>query len=656
MSNNNDNEGCGCGCGGVIIMIGVIIMMAFPWIRPEATGLEKFFFYAAVLLATIAVAALVIAVVNSLNKDDSDDGMNEGCLPAIFGFGGGGGGTPSNNNSSSESQYINLGSIIQNPTENPKVRTSNGDQAINQDNNEPEENNNDSEEPTNNNVINKGINNNYINIGIFNKLKKAVNQLNDFCYEQASDDELREYIVKLSQRGIVSLTNDIQNIANYLYHVAMKDVFTSMAEMGHPVSSLANSTYSINTRNGNMNIDCKKLEGQVLFAMLFIDENRYSAYADFRTVLNNVLKGVDSKDLDIAGEDLYKYVNSDVSVTADSVKDFQLSLIFGSINMTKEQTRYKKILYQIMSCFALADGVLEDKEKSFLKKLGNDAGIVDIGVTVDGAPNASIEDLNSLIGLQEVKQSISSLVNFIKTNQKRKALGMRVPSISYHCVFTGNPGTGKTTVARILAGIYKNLGILQKGQLIETDRSGLVAEYVGQTAVKTNKIIDQAIGGVLFIDEAYSLIGGGNEDYGKEAIATLLKRMEDNRDRLVVILAGYSNEMEEFIDSNPGLRSRFSRYIHFPDYSAEELYEIFLLNMKKFDYRLTADAESFLKELLKDKVAHKPKDFGNAREVRNLFEKVVEAQSDRLQNIENLTKDNMSELTIDDIRRASQVS
>ena len=189
--------------------------------------------------------------------------------------------------------------------------------------------------------------------------------------------------------------------------------------------------------------------------------------------------------------------------------------------------------------------------------------------------------LDSLIGLAGVKDEIGKLQSFIKIQLLRRSQGLKTSPISYHCVFTGNPGTGKTTVARIVAEIYRELGVLKKGQLVETDRSGLVAEYVGQTAVKTNKVIDSALDGVLFIDEAYSLAPSAPADFGSEAISTLLKRMEDDRDRLVVILAGYGDEMQTFIDSNPGLQSRFNRYIHFDDYSAEELMAIFELNLKE---------------------------------------------------------------------------
>lgn len=277
---------------------------------------------------------------------------------------------------------------------------------------------------------------------------------------------------------------------------------------------------------------------------------------------------------------------------------------------------------------------------------GLDAIVID-NITLSNSD--SFNKLDELIGLKDTKQEIASLVNYIQMKQKRDKMGMKSPNISYHCVFTGNPGTGKTTVARILAGIYKELGVLNKGHLVETDRSGLVAEYIGQTAVKTNKIIDEALDGVLFIDEAYALAQGAKGDYGPEAIATLLKRMEDDRDRLVVVIAGYTNEIEEFIDSNPGLRSRFNRYIHFADYSAEELYDIFKLQMKKNEYAMNDDASRYLKQFLESVVANRPKDFGNARFVRNLFEKTIEVQANRLASLPSPTKEELSEIKKEDL-------
>ena len=262
----------------------------------------------------------------------------------------------------------------------------------------------------------------------------------------------------------------------------------------------------------------------------------------------------------------------------------------------------------------------------------------------------NLSELNSLIGLEQVKKDVDSLRNLIKIQAIRKQKGLPNTPISYHCVFTGNPGTGKTTVARIVAGIYKELGLLSKGHLVEVDRSKLVGEYVGQTAPKTNKVIDEALDGVLFIDEAYTLVGGQN-DYGAEAIATLLKRMEDDRDRLVVILAGYTNEIKQFIDSNPGLQSRFNRYIHFDDYDAEELLQIFQLSLKKSAYQITQDAWNEIRTIIYQKVQNKDAHFGNARYIRNLFEKVIQRQNNRLAPyLPNITHEQLCTITREDVR------
>ena len=263
------------------------------------------------------------------------------------------------------------------------------------------------------------------------------------------------------------------------------------------------------------------------------------------------------------------------------------------------------------------------------------------------------KDLDELIGLKEVKDEVRDLANFVKVQKMREEQGLKVPKISYHLVFTGSPGTGKTTVARIVARIYKDLGVLKKGHTVETDRSGLVAEYVGQTAVKTNAIIDSALNGVLFIDEAYALVPeqAGN-DYGQEAISTLLKRMEDDRDKLVVIIAGYTNEMKRFINSNPGLQSRFNRYINFPDYSASELFQIYELHAKKNQYQLNPEAAEFLRARLEYVVAHKDRNFGNGRYSRNLFEKSIQNQANRLSNESNPTSEMLSEITKEDVEKA----
>lgn len=353
-------------------------------------------------------------------------------------------------------------------------------------------------------------------------------------------------------------------------------------------------------------------------------------------------------------EDVIQQIISSINMNQPVEEIFLLSTLLKDYN-TDLRDKYLVMLYRYASLTAKADGVVNEKESEWLSKIlslseKNVNNTTENSSTIQRSKNQQkLPQLKSLIGLFSVKKEIESLTNLIKIQQEREAKGLKNSAVSYHCVFTGNPGTGKTTVARIVASIYKKLGILKKGHLVETDRSGLVAEYVGQTAVKTNKIIDSALDGVLFIDEAYSLISSSENDYGKEAVATLLKRLEDNRDRLVVILAGYSNEMQHFIDSNPGLQSRFNRYIEFPDYSADELYQIFEKNAKDFDYTISEEAEKRLKALLINEVANKDKNFGNARFVRNLFERTIERQANRLSKESNLTDKKLAEICSVDI-------
>lgn len=258
-----------------------------------------------------------------------------------------------------------------------------------------------------------------------------------------------------------------------------------------------------------------------------------------------------------------------------------------------------------------------------------------------------MDQLNDLIGLPGVKQEVTSLINRLKIQKARESRGMKVAKISMHLVFLGNPGTGKTTVARLLSKIYKQLGALSKGQLVEVDRSGLVAGYVGQTALKTQEKIDEAMGGILFIDEAYTLAKEGS-DFGQEAIDTILKAMEDHRDDFVVIVAGYPEPMEHFLESNPGLKSRFNKYIDFEDYTAQELESIFKLYCDKNDMILSEDAENYLNEYLDQLCKNKPANFANGREMRNLFETVLQNQADRLANISELTDDALRMIDVND--------
>lgn len=263
-----------------------------------------------------------------------------------------------------------------------------------------------------------------------------------------------------------------------------------------------------------------------------------------------------------------------------------------------------------------------------------------------------MEDLNELIGLTGIKHDVRELYDFTKIQKLRKDAGMKTVPVSMHLVFTGNPGTGKTTVARILARLYKQIGVLSTGQLVECDRSGLVAGYVGQTAVKTQKKIEEAMGGVLFIDEAYSLARSADQgtDFGQEAIDTILKAMEDHRDEFVVIVAGYTKPMETFIHSNPGLQSRFNKFIEFPDYTVDELLAIFDLNCRKYEYVPDPEAREQVKTLLMLRKAQMPENFANAREVRNLFETIITNQARRIAVLEHPTKEEMQRITLEDLR------
>lgn len=272
----------------------------------------------------------------------------------------------------------------------------------------------------------------------------------------------------------------------------------------------------------------------------------------------------------------------------------------------------------------------------------------------DYAPSRSVEvvmqEIGDLIGLENIKQEVRSLVNSLQVNQMRQSAGLPNVSVSRHMVFYGNPGTGKTTIARRLGELFRLLGILPKGHFVETDRSSLVGGYLGQTAIKTSQVLDSALGGILFIDEAYTLSQSESSDqYGQEAIDTLLKYMEDHRDEIVIIVAGYEDLMGKFLESNPGLKSRFNKYFQFQDYSEMELSQIFMAIADESNYELDEETQTHLRKIAGEMLRIKTKNFGNGRTVRNLFERSIVNQANRIMQQSINSKDDLSRLTKKDI-------
>lgn len=342
--------------------------------------------------------------------------------------------------------------------------------------------------------------------------------------------------------------------------------------------------------------------------------------------------------------------DSKISANQKEVQSFVIESLTGTKNTKLEEAKkyFKAIAENILGSTSETKAELEKLlENKSTKEPENSAVSLP---PKDDSLDKVMAELDALIGLEDVKNDIKELINLLEIQKKRKLEGLQNIDIALHTVFLGPPGTGKTTVARLLSRIFKLLGFLSAGQLYETDREGLIAGYVGQTAIKTDKVVDESIGGVLFIDEAYSLNQNAmGSDYGAEAVNTILKRMEDNRDDLAVVVAGYTEPMQLFIESNPGLRSRFNRYFHFDHFKPNELYTIFEASCKRLDFVLTDDAIDKLKETFELLYEKKDEGFGNARVVRNLFEKCVQNQANRVIEIKVITRDVLRALTEEDI-------
>ena len=349
------------------------------------------------------------------------------------------------------------------------------------------------------------------------------------------------------------------------------------------------------------------------------------------------------------GNDPNKYQNA--QILADTYKLFAEHILATKDNAGEKETNRMTQYVTMLETFLKEYGVFYTSNFKLIKP----KPLLVERKVVDPSDQENVdklmESLNSLIGLDRVKKDIAGIVDLIRVQKMREAKGMKTADISKHMVFYGNPGTGKTTVARLLGKIFQGLGVLKGGQLIEVDRGGLVCGYVGQTAIKTQEVIDKAMDGVLFIDEAYTLnVGKGENDFGQEAVDTLLKAMEDNRDRLIVIVAGYEEPMDEFLDSNPGLKSRFNKYIRFDDYSPEQLIKILEGMCSGKDYKLSPEARQAAIDYFDNCLRTQAENFANAREVRNFLEKAITNHATRVVSIKEPTEEDLCTIIVDDVK------
>lgn len=487
-----------------------------------------------------------------------------------------------------------------------------------------------------------------------NKFKDFVNQKENGDKDYAIANDFLE-ILKEEGEKIQELAEDLnrnKHFSNVINTIVNKtdDAIEFKAEhvILQDIIKVYNKTYGLHdATNEEATLKVKfllaflfeKLQGNDIISSLTIERiNKFVTSNNF----DKNIEIIQSASLFDLGED-YK-------------NEFLLPSILKKLD-NKHFTNSGAFLYRIATLISKADGTISEEEEKALKEINNSVshpkqklqGVTQTEVDENETLQDVLDELNELIGLDTIKTAVQELANFLKVQKLREKEGLKSVNNSLHSVFMGPPGTGKTTVARLVSKIYKHLEYLEKGHLIETDRSGMVAGYVGQTALKVEEIVDTSLNGVLFIDEAYALSKDNKQDFGNEAIEVLLKKMEDHRKELVVIVAGYPDEMKDFITSNPGLQSRFNRYFTFDHYKPSELIGIFELFCRKNDFVLTEDAKEKLHFIFDKFYEKKDKNFGNARVARNLFEKIIEYQANRIVSIAPITVEILKTIAEEDI-------
>ncbi|WP_299218426.1 AAA family ATPase [uncultured Aquimarina sp.] len=492
-----------------------------------------------------------------------------------------------------------------------------------------------------------------------NKFKDFVNQKEDTTQEFDIDYEFLQ-ILKNEGEKIQNLAEDLNNNKRFsntinaivhktddalefkAEHVILQDIIR-VFNMIYPLSDKKNTVSDAKVKF-LLAFMFEKLQGNDIIASLSIERINKFVQSDKFDENIEVIKTASLFDL---GEE-YK-------------NEFLLPSLLKRLD-SQHFANSASFLYRIASLITKADGTISEEETTLLKKINGKLqhpkekleGVKQTEIDENETLDDVMDELNELIGLDNIKTAVKELSNFLKVQKLREEKGLKNVNNSLHSVFMGPPGTGKTTVARLVSKVYKHLGYLEKGHLVETDRTGMVAGYVGQTALKVEEVIKTSLDGVLFIDEAYSLAKDNKKDFGNEAVEVLLKKMEDHRDQLVVIVAGYPDEMEEFIESNPGLQSRFNRYFTFDHYKPKELIGIFELFCLKNDFVLAGEGKEKL-EFIFDKLYEKRhKSFGNARVARNLFEKIIEYQANRIVSITPLTEELLKTIVEDDIPPVNQ--